>query len=116
MSSRYPVGALAVAFILGLAVGAGAGVVGARWLWPGDDGVRMQTGEAAQANGVGTFEVYYARPFAQAPDLRVDFGNTGFELVEQRPDGFKIRVTAIARPGPTLSYTARGVLADQGKR
>jgi hypothetical protein len=67
-------------------------------------------------------EIFYSKPFTYTPNLTVRFprkmipdtglghvGSPGYEVTEQRPDGFKIKVSTLGRYyEPVVKWTARG--------
>jgi hypothetical protein len=56
-------------------------------------GVLELSGRMRIPHKVGTYDVYYPIDFAKTPHLNVNVkGASQFELVEQRPDGFVVRL------------------------
>jgi hypothetical protein len=105
---------LALGVLLGRAVGVPAGFTLAR-LRPIDrdvDAVVVQKGTAHWV-GVGDIAVFYPRPFASPPSLRLVPGRdlSGVTLTDQRADGFRLSIVAWNDAGGPLEYEAEGVLA-----
>ncbi len=79
----------------------------------GDEGLLIQTGEIAPRHKPDDFEVFYPRPYAHPPELKViDRGPMiVYAITEQHPHGFKLNVSA-REVGDTVGrYQARGVAA-----
>jgi hypothetical protein len=99
--------------LIGLVVGVVVGVVIPRpWQAQEPDPIIVQEDILREVNGLGEYDIHYPRPFAAAPNLFVK--NLICEILEQRPDGFRLRVTGWIpeRPAdfPWPSYEAKGVL------
>ena len=63
----------------------------------------VQEGDLSHVNGTGTFDLFYKRPFASPPQLRIDNPKNSilsYKLNEQRADGFKIDVWGYGMPNP----------------
>jgi hypothetical protein len=65
------------------------------------------------------FDVFYPRPYAQAPSLKLtDPGPVGWEtrIAEQWPHGFRVRLTTFAKTDEKCArYEARGLLFKAAK-
>ncbi len=80
-----------------------------------EQGRLVQQGTVAGADGPGTYNVTYPRPYASPPDLRWLSRPTGYNMLEERPDGFRVEIT---RRGPhdlTPRWEARGIPAEKGR-
>jgi len=94
-----------------------------------------KTGEAITLKGIQSLpypyervevEVFYPQPFKHIPNLTIRFlkkiipdtdlghvGTPGYEITEQRPDGFKIKVYPLGRYyKPVIKWQAKGQLRD----
>jgi hypothetical protein len=56
-------------------------------------------------------DIFYPRPFARPPNLTVGISSGDLVVVEQRADGFKVRVNRIVPPISNYPWRARGMLA-----
>lgn len=78
----------------------------------------VQTGDFDASNKPTEFEVFYPRPYASPPELKIVAPGLllTYQITEQRRDGFRVRCTAgytrFVDPDKNLSrYQARGVPA-----
>jgi hypothetical protein len=124
--------ALTAGMVAGLIVGFGLGYYSAQPGAPAPPGetsrVHEYVGEAKHVNfaGVDPFDVYYPEPYARPPELEILTGEMrrgfDFTLVEQRADGFRIKIGSSANRAdnpngsPWLRYRARGELAGNGQQ
>jgi hypothetical protein len=105
---------LVLGLILGFVVGLAVGSI-TTWLWQGGDAVVLQKGVIDQAAGNGEYDVFYPRPFASPPNLKILPGSAkdwAIKITEQRADGFRVTIngwTIGGREKP--EYEARGLLA-----
>lgn len=104
----------AVASILALILALLTPGLVSHWYWPIRRKMAYLSGDFTLATLVGYRNVYYPKAFNHPPLLNVDFvtqpiGNIGLELVEQRPDGFRVRIVGYGPPELLrIAWTARG--------
>jgi hypothetical protein len=78
----------------------------------GDEGLLVQSEEFGTYHTPDEFDVFYPRPYGSPPELKIlDPGAMAiYEVTEQRPNGFRLKVTArevnALKPG---RYQARGL-------
>src|SRR5262245_56482370 len=100
--------------LIGLVAGVAIGVLLPRpWQAREADPVVVQTDVLREVKGLGEYDIHYPRPFAAAPNLFIK--NLACEILDQRADGFRLKVTAwVSGPGaadiPRPSYEAKGLL------
>lgn len=100
------------------AVGLFAGGVAVGWFaarfTPGDSGeLLVQIGEIDAINNPKEFDVFYPRPYARPPALKINDEGSGllaYEITQQRTDGFRLRINASGSDRPAR-YEARGLPA-----
>jgi hypothetical protein len=100
--------------LVGLVVGVVVGVVLSRpWQAQEPGSLIVQEDILREIHGLGEYDIHYPRPFAAPPNLFVN--NLAGEVLEQRADGFRLKVTMWfsgqgAADLPQPSYEAKGVL------
>jgi hypothetical protein len=60
-------------------------------------------------NDAVVLEIFYPRPYATPPNLTFPNPPESFQLIEQRPDGFKINVWQWKHTGQPSTWKAVGV-------
>jgi hypothetical protein len=88
-------------------IGAGFGFVLGRWSanWNAE---LVETGEIRPLALDAEIEVRYPRPYGSLPYLRVEEPIISYEMVQQTPEGFRIRIKNFYANFDKAGYTARG--------
>lgn len=100
--SRKAAAALAV-FLIGSLLGFALG------RWSADLNAELiQSGELRPLALDAEVEVRYPRPYASLPYLRVEEPIISYEIVQQTPEGFRIRIKNFYANFDKAEYTAKG--------
>lgn len=73
------------------------------------DDILTQKGLMTQVKGTGTYEVFYPQPYQTTPELTWPKQPLAFQVLEQRPDGFIVRITSWADGDPHPEWQAEGM-------
>ena len=72
-------------------------------------GILKQEGRMTQVKDAGVFEVFYPKPYQTTPELTWLTPPSLFQVLEERPDGFVISITAFYAAQPAPKWQAKGV-------
>ena len=73
------------------------------------DGILNQERKMMQVKDTGVYEVFYPQPYQTSPELTWLNPPHEFQVLEQRPDGFVVSITAWYAAAPPPKWQAKGV-------
>ena len=73
------------------------------------DAILVQKGRMTHVRDGGVFEVFYPQPYQTTPELTWLNQPLAFQVIEQRSDGFVIRITIWSSGDPPPAWQAKGM-------